>query len=656
MKRAITALIFVVALAGLLAAQDSMERAGERAGAGPAASASFAWPGALLDLASTIAVQEQGRIKPLSTTASFMMLRINGKRSLKIGDRKIGPTEWMLDCLFFPERARQYETILLEDRDVLDMIGLESAGHEKRGRVSHAFVAPAEATLMQLWRTYGQIEEVSRSAVQGQVIRLAQNYSELTGLLRFLEFGRSRFKAADYPALTQFFPEGEVLRASQVMAVLPALLQRFHGLGRPSGQDGPDSEAGQLQRVIQEINRGVADWSSLALVPPPEGEELWFSPGSLALALAEGHGGLDTQLEQVRRLERLVELGPRAAEFASGFAEFHAGLKQLAENRGEYGKIDLEVAYYRGDFFFRAQWLFVLGFVLTMFVALRPKSRWLYQLTRWWLVTPILVAAVGITIRCVLRSRPPVSTLYETIVFCTTVAAALAMVIEFINRRRVAQAAAALMGAAGLFLASWYEGIGGQDTMPRLQAVLDSNFWLTVHVLTIALGYSATGLLAPGLAHLYVLGRLFGFKRDDAEFYRNIARMVYGAIAFGLLFSLVGTITGGIWANESWGRFWGWDPKENGALLIVLGNLIILHARAGGYFRDFGTCLAAIALCPIVTFSWFHTNLLNVGLHAYGFNQYMYDLVIGIYTVEGALLVLGVATIFMGRHLIKKEG
>ena len=647
MTRAMTVLLSLLVLLGTLSAQDSTAQTS------PNEAASFAWPEELLDLASTIAIQESGRIKPLSTSASFTLLRINGKRTLKLGDRKIKPTEWMLDCLFFPERARNYEAILIEDRDVLDMIGLESAGREKRDWYSHEFLAPAEAKLMNLWRTFGQIDEGKRSAVQGHVVRLAQNYSELTGLLRFTEFGRLRFKLADYPVLAPLFPQGEEVRASQVMAALPAMLERLDVLRKSSGQNEPGSEVGQLERVIQKIDHGVNNWGALSLLPPPVGEEQWFSPGRLAVELAQGHAGLKAQLEQVARLEQLVDLGPAGAGFESEFAGLHEDLKQLAETRGEYGKIELEVSYYRTDFFFRAQWLFVLGFVLTMLVGLRPQNRWLYQLTRWWLVAPVLLAAVGITMRCVLRGRPPVSTLYETIIFCTVVATILALVIEFINRRRVAQIVAALIGAAGLFLASWYEGIGGQYAMPQLQAVLDSNFWLTVHVLTIALGYSATGLLAPGLAHVYVLGRLFGFRKNDADFYRNTARMVYGAIAFGLLFSLIGTITGGIWANDSWGRFWGWDPKENGALMIVLGNLIILHARTGGYLRDYGTSLAAIALCPIVVFSWFHTNLLGVGLHAYGFNEHMHDLVWGVYKVEAAVIFLGIATVIAGRHVIK---
>ena len=78
------------------------------------------------------------------------------------------------------------------------------------------------------------------------------------------------------------------------------------------------------------------------------------------------------------------------------------------------------------------------------------------------------------------------------------------------------------------------------------------------------------------------------------EIGKVLAKMVYGIVCFATLFSFVGTVLGGIWADQSWGRFWGWDPKENGALLIVLWNATILHARWGGLVRERGLMNLAI--------------------------------------------------------------
>jgi hypothetical protein len=108
-----------------------------------------------------------------------------------------------------------------------------------------------------------------------------------------------------------------------------------------------------------------------------------------------------------------------------------------------------------------------------------------------------------------------------------------------------------------------------------------------------------------------------------------------------LFLSLVGTVLGGIWANYSWGRFWGWDPKENGALMIVLMCLVILHARLGGYIREIGLHCCNLILGCIVIFSWFGVNQLGVGLHAYGFTDGIWPKIYGYWLSQGALLVYG---------------
>jgi ABC-type transport system involved in cytochrome c biogenesis permease subunit len=153
--------------------------------------------------------------------------------------------------------------------------------------------------------------------------------------------------------------------------------------------------------------------------------------------------------------------------------------------------------------------------------------------------------------------------------------------------------------------------------MEMLRAVLDTNLWLSTHVVAITTGYAS--MFAAGLlAIIYVL-RGFFTRTLTPELGKNIARMVYGIVCFATLFSFVGTILGGIWADQSWGRFWGWDPKENGALLIVLWNAIVLHARWGGLIRERGLMALAIFGNVVTSFSWFGVNMLGIGLHSYGF-------------------------------------
>ncbi|PIR15461.1 MAG: hypothetical protein COV48_14245 [Elusimicrobia bacterium CG11_big_fil_rev_8_21_14_0_20_64_6] len=117
--------------------------------------------------------------------------------------------------------------------------------------------------------------------------------------------------------------------------------------------------------------------------------------------------------------------------------------------------------------------------------------------------------------------------------------------------------------------------------------------------------------------------------------------MTYGVIAFSLFFSFIGTVLGGIWADQSWGRFWGWDPKENGALLIVLWNALILHMRFAGYVRERGIMLMAVFGNIITSVSWFGVNMLGIGLHSYGFMDSAFWWLLGFSVSQLVLIALG---------------
>jgi ABC-type transport system involved in cytochrome c biogenesis permease subunit len=177
------------------------------------------------------------------------------------------------------------------------------------------------------------------------------------------------------------------------------------------------------------------------------------------------------------------------------------------------------------------------------------------------------------------------------------------------------------------------------DTLEMMRAVLDSNFWLATHVIIITIGYSAT-YLAGFLALIYILRGVFTNSLDKKTA-DSLNRMVYGIVCFATLFSLVGTILGGIWADQSWGRFWGWDPKENGALIIVIWNAIILHARWCGLARTRGIMALAVFGNIVTSWSWFGTNMLGVGLHSYGFMDAAFNALLAF--VIGNVLIIKLA-------------
>jgi ABC-type transport system involved in cytochrome c biogenesis permease subunit len=202
-------------------------------------------------------------------------------------------------------------------------------------------------------------------------------------------------------------------------------------------------------------------------------------------------------------------------------------------------------------------------------------------------------------------------------VFIGWAAVLFALVYEYVYRRGLGNLLAAIVGFPTLFIA--YNLAGDGDTFIVLEAVLDTQFWLATHVVCITLGY-ATTILAGMMGLVYVVMGMWLGKLDD-EGRKELTRMTYGTLCFATFFSLVGTILGGLWADDSWGRFWGWDPKENGALIIVLWNALVLHARWGGMIAHRGLAILTIFGNVVTGWSWFGVNLMGVGLHSYGFTE-----------------------------------
>jgi ABC-type transport system involved in cytochrome c biogenesis permease subunit len=196
------------------------------------------------------------------------------------------------------------------------------------------------------------------------------------------------------------------------------------------------------------------------------------------------------------------------------------------------------------------------------------------------------------------------------------------LALERLHRLGVGNLVAALSGGLTLMVAY---GLDSGDTMHVLQAVLDTQFWLSTHVVTVTLGYGATFL--AGVLGIFSIVQLAATRLGDQSPQRRLAarreqdelhRMTYGVVCFALFFSFIGTVLGGLWADDSWGRFWGWDPKENGALMIVLWNAAALHARWDRWLGQRGFALFAIGGNIITAWSWFGTNQLGIGLHSYG--------------------------------------
>lgn len=374
----------------------------------------------------------------------------------------------------------------------------------------------------------------------------------------------------------------------------------------------------------------------------------WHSFGDRFVDLAErgvdrSHWG--TLAEDAEKLEKLVLAQKEGGEaFAKALGVWG---DHLAERSGDVDSKSLgsELRYFKNGYFGIALVLFLLAFVFMAISWLSPETKFgriLHILT--WVLggTALIWVIVGVVHRSILMGRPPVGNLYDTIPFITGSGLLVLFLLEAKTRRRLALGAGITIGVLGMFLTGMYEGVDAKDHLNPLRAVLRSNFWLATHVVIITLGYSG-GLIAAAMSHIYIYARIFGLDKADRSLRRFLTRSVYGLICFTLLFSLVGTVLGGIWANDSWGRFWGWDPKENGALLIVLWCLMILHARLAGFLREWGIHVMSVLGAVVVAFSWWGVNLLETGLHSYGFTDGVGVAVNTFYAFEGVIALVAFA-------------
>lgn len=263
---------------------------------------------------------------------------------------------------------------------------------------------------------------------------------------------------------------------------------------------------------------------------------------------------------------------------------------------------------------FRKAWEFLLLGALLFGVAMGVPNRLVYLAA--WVSTGIGfgLSSYGLLLRVLVAGRPPVSNMYESVVYMGWGVLLFAAIFEWVYRQRIFGLCGSLMGVIVLILADM---LPFDPAISPLVPVLRSNYWLLIHVMTIVISYSAFGL-AMAIAHFSLLFYLFAPGKK--EILRTSNTFVYRGIQLGVLLLTAGTILGGVWANESWGRFWGFDPKETWALISILAYLALLHARLFGLIGPFGLAVCAVLGFQLILMTWYGVNfILGTGLHSYGF-------------------------------------
>jgi ABC-type transport system involved in cytochrome c biogenesis permease subunit len=575
---------------------------------------------------STLPVQEEGRLKPLDTVARYRLLRFHGTRTLRFENAetkakdKLSPMEWLLVSWFKPELAKTLPLFRVDNPDAVIEIGAQSLDKMDGVRGKYAFndILPHRQKLMEKMQEYRQTDAKARTAVQTMILNLGVNFLDYEMMLTHWDFVRKPFgeEVKSIPAdLSAKLPQP--LRTSTALKPLMEYITANPGAGAPMQNPWLMSF---MRGALGAMMSGNQE-QSLRIFPQGDGaNEQWTGPGWIIMDAVQGTAPTERQLQWLKQYEDVALAAGKAEDLKAKTKALVAEVR-AADTAGAARYVEMEAGYHRADYFYYALQCFVLGLILLgIHTAVKSASVSRWMLRSIWLIlgAGTVLSVIGIIIRCIIMQRPPITTLYETIIFIASSGALLGLVAEAMTRKRWGLLLCAVCGVAGFYLSIRFEEMDKQDTIQQLQAVLMTNFWLATHVPCINLGYAAC-MVANVLGMIYLLGRALGLVTKESG--RDLTRMSYGFICAGLFLALIGTILGGIWANYSWGRFWGWDPKENGALMICLMCLITLHARLGGYVKEVGIHVCSLILGSITMFSWFGVNQLGVGLHAYGFTD-----------------------------------
>ena len=630
------------------------------------------WRDEVVAAFAELPVQHGGRLKPFLTVVRTALYQISHRRTVKTKEGESGegetlsPVEWALDLCFLPERASHYPVFLITVDSVLQEIGLPDLAKKKRDRYSYLQLQPALAALEELYREFVQTDELDRDPVQRQIVDLYQSVALHDWLRQAFLPARLEFEVHRSGPLRAAFPESPTMRVSELLANGPELLGLFRAAKNKDEEVAVARLIGVARESVVRSEQMALSGRTFAWFPPAAdsvGDAPWYSVGDLLqqqLFQSPPETGeiASGQLERVFAIEAGFEGFVDAVGAGDPDAQVQAAERLLGAARSAADKVarlwtvESEADYYGWNMLWWAWFVFLLGFLVLSISWLVPRARRVVLVGGGATILGTVLLTGGLVHRCVLMGRAPVANLYETFLFISCAAVALGLVMEAISKRGITLSLSSLVGVAGLWAASLFELENAGDTMAPLQAVLISNFWLGTHVVCITLGY-AVALFSGALAHIWLFGRLLGIARHNVIEYSRLSKKIYGTLCFSLFFTVVGTILGGIWAAESWGRFWGWDPKENGAFLIAVAQLFVLHGRLGGYFKDYGLAMLAVAINGVVAFSWFYVNVMGEGLHSYGFNSAIRDAVLWFWGIEGTVFAVGIVVALLGRHVVR---
>jgi ABC-type transport system involved in cytochrome c biogenesis permease subunit len=565
-----------------------------------------------VDNLALLPVLHEGRIKPLESFARAHLKRFSGRDSLP----DMNALGWLTEALFDPARAETRPVFKINNPEVRSLLGLSL-------RENHLYsfkeITEKLGSKQKLITDIISAPQESWTPAQKDVITLQENIVLMDNLMSSLTLflPLSVILPEDVPDSLKPYA-GKPLNYLDVQKFREHMDSELNAIIKAKGQD--IESYSQTEQAIVYLSFSITRLrekgqrsTQLKVIPDTVGQnEDWLSPWASVLA---GKGSPQTALlfEHWKKLAAAYHEG-NPQDWSKASQNLLNAMQKATSQAVNHETLELEYLYHRLAPFSAAFALYlVTAATLTGYLFL--KNGLLLGLS----LIPLLLGAcfqwAGLAMRIAILQRPPVTTLYESILFVGAIAVVYALISFAFQRKPLWLALGAFSGILLGLLAFAHET--DADSFVMLTAVLNTNFWLATHVLCITVGY-AFCLITALLAHWILFLMLNGKTNEPPP---DLFQKLHLAALLALLFCAVGTVLGGIWADQSWGRFWGWDPKENGALLLVLWLVWLMHGRISRQFSALVYTAGLAYLSAILAISWFGVNLLSVGLHAYGFTE-----------------------------------
>lgn len=506
----------------------------------------------------SIPVQAGGRLKPFDSFARDTVLQITGRPKFQGWD----PVDLLVSWLVFPKEWDTKEFILITRKDVKRQLGLDE---------DQKYFTPNQLYQQSFLADYANSLSNQQAGMSSQATPIAKTSKpdprdqELKTVLSRISLYRAIVTGEAWPVIPTKSPEP------------------WMTLGIPNHSDGSAGDIAQLPgRPIREA----------------------------FMQMFTGYLARNESVFQQAVATARTEITGQIRTLGNSWSE--------SEEKG----LAVETWYNRVHPF---QWAWIIYLIaallwtFTHFVT-PEQSKKLVRIALPLTVVGFVIQTVGILIRCYIAGRPPVTNMYESIIWVSYGVIIFAFILWKIQKSTLLFAVACTLGTVGLIIADAAPAMIDPSIHP-LVPVLRSNYWLLIHVLTITISYAAFAL-SLGIGNVTLFHYLRGADRSD-EGRKKIAGanlLSYRSIQFGVVLLAAGTILGGIWADYSWGRFWGWDPKEVWALIALMGYLAIIHARYTNWMKPFGFAAWSVISFTLVLMAWYGVNfVLGVGLHSYGF-------------------------------------